>query len=164
MCDRIQLACSDPGWLLVEEGSCTGARDRVDSCDSERISRHEGLNCRGRKVLTSFDVRRRHVHYGFRGSDARAWLFGRKRFCCRVTVFVVAESQGQNQSMLCQIMYWPPFAVSVEPVMKPASSDARKTTQRAISSGPPSRPSGMCGRMFFSSTSCGTAFTISVAI
>jgi len=48
-----------------------------------------------------------------------------------------------------QTRYWPPFAVSVEPVMKPASSEARKTTQRAISSGSPSRPSGMCGRMFF---------------
>jgi len=60
--------------------------------------------------------------------------------------------------------YWPPFAVSVEPVMKPASSDARNRTQRAISSGSPSRPSGICGRMLFSSTSLGTALTISVAI
>ena len=69
------------------------------------------------------------------------------------------RSSGVDQTMYC-----PPFAVSVEPVMKPASSDARKTTQRAISSGSPRRPSGICGRMFFSSTSFGTALTISVAI
>jgi hypothetical protein len=35
----------------------------------------------------------------------------------------------------------------VEPVMKPASSEARKTTQRAISSGSPRRPTGICGMM-----------------
>ena len=58
--------------------------------------------------------------------------------------------------------YWPPFAVSVEPVIRPASSEARNTTQRAISSGSPSRPIGMVGRMLFSSTSFGTACTISV--
>ena len=38
--------------------------------------------------------------------------------------------------------YCPPLAVSVEPVMKPASSDARNTTQRAISLGSPRRPTG----------------------
>lgn len=62
------------------------------------------------------------------------------------------------------IMYWPPFADRVEPVMRPASSDARNATQRAISSGSPSRPIGICGRILFSNTSFGTAFTISVAI
>ncbi len=61
-----------------------------------------------------------------------------------------------------QMTYCPPFAVSVEPVINPASSDARKTTQRAISSGSPRRPTGICGRMFFSSRSFGTACTISV--
>ncbi len=63
-----------------------------------------------------------------------------------------------------QARYCPPFAESVEPVMKPASSEARKTTQRAISSGSPSRPTGISGRMRFSRTSCGTARTISVPI
>ena len=38
-----------------------------------------------------------------------------------------------------------PFAEIVEPVMKPASSEARKTTMRAISSGSPRRPTGICG-------------------
>jgi hypothetical protein len=43
----------------------------------------------------------------------------------------------------------PPFALiggaagAVEPVMKPASSEARNTTQRAISSGSPRRPTGI---------------------
>ncbi len=63
-----------------------------------------------------------------------------------------------------QIIAWPPLADSVEPVMKPASSEARKTTQRAISSGWPRRRTGICGRIDFSSTSFGTAITISVAI
>src|SRR5262249_2112730 len=45
-----------------------------------------------------------------------------------------------------------------------AARDGRKTTQRAVASGSPSRPSGMCGRRLFSSTSWGTALTISVAI
>jgi hypothetical protein len=44
-----------------------------------------------------------------------------------------------------QIMYCPPFAVMVEPVMKPASSETRNTTQRAISSGSPRRPTGIWG-------------------
>jgi hypothetical protein len=59
-------------------------------------------------------------------------------------------------------MYCPPFTVRVDPVMKPASSVARKTTLRAISSGSPRRLSGINGRMLFSSTSFGTACTISV--
>jgi len=46
-------------------------------------------------------------------------------------------------------MYCPPFAVSVEPVIRPASSEARNTTQRPISSGSPSRPIGVVGRMLF---------------
>jgi len=61
-------------------------------------------------------------------------------------------------------MYWPPLAVSVEPVMKLASSEARKRTQRATSSGSPRRPSGTSGKMLFSITSFGTALTMSVAI
>ncbi len=43
-----------------------------------------------------------------------------------------------------------------------ASSEARNSTQRAISSGSPSRPIGISGRIDFSSTSFGTACTISV--
>ena len=58
--------------------------------------------------------------------------------------------------------YCPPLAEIVEPVIRPASSEARNTTQRAISSGSPRRPIGISGRMFFSSTSFGTACTISV--
>src|SRR2546423_5043144 len=63
-----------------------------------------------------------------------------------------------------QIIYCPPLTVSVEPVMKPDSSDTRKTTQRATSSGSPRRRTGMSGRTDFSKTSFGTALTMSVAI
>ena len=62
-----------------------------------------------------------------------------------------------------QIMYWPPFALSVEPVMKPASSLARNTTMRAISAGWPSRPTGICARIR-AIASFGTAATMSVPI
>ena len=61
-------------------------------------------------------------------------------------------------------MYWPPFALSVEPVMKPASSPARNTTQRATSSGSPRRPTGIWGMMRSARTYSSMAFTISVAI
>ena len=54
---------------------------------------------------------------------------------------------GAGMGRAAQAMYWPPLAVRVEPVMKPASSLARNTTQRAISSGSPSRPTGICGRI-----------------
>jgi hypothetical protein len=62
----------------------------------------------------------------------------------------------------CQEKNWPPFAEIVEPVMKPASSEARKTTQRAISSGSPRRPTGICGMMRSASTFSSIARTISV--
>jgi hypothetical protein len=46
--------------------------------------------------------------------------------------------------------------------MRPLSSEARNTTQRATSSGSPRRPIGISGRIDFYSTSLGTACTISV--
>ena len=52
----------------------------------------------------------------------------------------------------------------VDPVMKPASSDARNTTVRAISDGSPRRPTGICGMMRSFSTFSSIALTISVAI
>ncbi len=61
-----------------------------------------------------------------------------------------------------QTKNWPPLAEMVEPVMKPASSEARNTTQRAISSGSPSRPTGICGIMRSLSTFSSMALTISV--
>src|SRR5450755_3793918 len=67
------------------------------------------------------------------------------------------ECETGNQTMYC-----PPLIESVEPVMAPAWSAARNTTARAISSGSPRRPTGISGRMLFSSTSFGTACTISV--
>ena len=48
-----------------------------------------------------------------------------------------------------QAKYCPPFAVRVEPVISPASSEARNTTQRAISSGSPRRPIGISRQYAF---------------
>jgi hypothetical protein len=75
-----------------------------------------------------------------------------------------ASVSAFTKAPVAQAMYWPPLAVSVEPVMKPASSAARKTTQRATSPTSPIRPTGMCGRIFLVITSSGTARTISVPI
>lgn len=61
-----------------------------------------------------------------------------------------------------QVEYCPPLAVSVDPVIKPASSDARNTTQRATSSGSPRRPTGICGIIRSLSTFSSIARTISV--
>ncbi len=63
-----------------------------------------------------------------------------------------------------QTKNWPPLALIVDPVMKPASSEARKTTQRAISSGSPRRPTGISGMMRSFSTFSSMARTISVPI
>ena len=41
------------------------------------------------------------------------------------------------------VIVCPPLADNVEPVMKPASSDAKNRTQRAISSGSPRRRTGI---------------------
>ena len=68
-----------------------------------------------------------------------------------------------RQQPSLQAMYWPPLASRQAPVMNPASSAARKATQRAISSAVPSRPTGISGSTFVSSTSLGMAETISVA-
>ena len=63
-----------------------------------------------------------------------------------------------------QTKNWPPLALMVEPVTKPASSEARKTTQRAISSGSPRRPTGIWGMMRSFRTFSSMARTISVPI
>ena len=70
---------------------------------------------------------------------------------------IEVASRRRRHTMTC-----PPLADKVEPVMRPLSSEARNTTQRATSSGSPSRPIGISGRIDFSSTSLGTACTISV--
>jgi uncharacterized protein len=72
------------------------------------------------------------------------------------------ESRGEASRL--HTMICPPLADKVEPVMRPASSAARNSTQRATSSGSPSRPIGISGRIDFSRTSFGTACTISVLI
>ena len=100
---------------------------------------------------------------GFMSGVARmstAICGGRRRVTARSNPDVASLNRATRYSL--QIMYWPPFAEIVEPVMRPASSEARKTTQRAISSGSPRRPIGISGRTLFSSTSFGTACTISV--
>src|SRR5207248_9975303 len=61
-----------------------------------------------------------------------------------------------------QYMCWPPFTDNVEPVMKSASSATRNNTVRAMPSALTRPPTGMRATIF-SSTSFGTARTISVS-
>ena len=60
---------------------------------------------------------------------------------------------------LCRIhsMCIPPFIARLAPVIKAASSEHRNATRAATSSGRPSRPIGICGRIFVSMMSRGTA-------
>lgn len=78
----------------------------------------------------------------------------------------VADPQGPATQRLVkdQPKNCAPLALMVEPEMNPASSDARKTTQRAISSGSPSRPTGIWGIMRSFKTFSSIARTISVPI
>lgn len=87
-------------------------------------------------------------HPGFQAARSVGWKTG--------------TSSGAFRSPFQQ-KYCPPLAVMVDPVMKPASSEARKTTQRPISAASPNRPVGICA-MMDSRTFSGTAMTMSVAI
>ena len=60
----------------------------------------------------------------------------------------------QSQTKNCA-----PLAEMVAPLMKPASSAARKVTQRAISAGSPKRPAGIPA-MILSRTDSSIAITI----
>ena len=62
----------------------------------------------------------------------------------------------------CQRICWPPFIERLLPVRNPAGSLAMKPTSAAISSGRPSRPTGMPATIWLR-TSSGTAITIWVA-
>ena len=143
---------------------CRGAAQaRHRAGDGSARARDVGKRSRRRRTAASGRARSRVAGGGnARRVDARR-LHGRARLRLRA-VRAGAEGLGARIKAERQTMYWPPFAVSVEPVMKLASSEARKRTQRATSSGSPRRPSGTSGRMFFSSTSFGTALTMSVAM
>jgi len=74
-----------------------------------------------------------------------------------ISVALVFLSRAEAYAMYC-----PPFADRVEPVTKPASSDARKVTARAISEASPRRPTGICGRITSFMTFSGIVLIISV--
>ncbi len=59
-----------------------------------------------------------------------------------VRITAVNRSSSGNP-LRNQEKYCPPFALIVEPLMNPASSETRNATQRAISSGSPNRPAGI---------------------
>src|SRR5438874_12130882 len=80
----------------------------------------------------------------------------------RLGVGVEDKLVGHGSSPALQYMCWPPLTDSVEPVMKSASSATRNSTVREMSSALPRRPTGIRATIF-SSTSFGTARTISVS-
>jgi|GEM_PF-6183537 len=72
------------------------------------------------------------------------------------------EADRHDARILTQkSMKYPPFTGIFAPVMKPASSAARKSTVRAISRGSPRRPTGMLA-MIWLRISSGTAWTRAV--
>ncbi len=84
----------------------------------------------------------------------------RRRLCGpRLPRPVAGAGAGQGQAKNC-----PPFALITEPVMKPASFETRKATQRAISSGSPRRPTGIWGMIRSARTFSSMARTMSVPI
>ena len=87
---------------------------------------------------------------------ARPRHAGMKKGRPRWAAPVIAEVRVQTKNCA-------PLAEMVEPLMKVDSSEARNTTQRAISSGLPRRPAGIWA-MIASRTFSGTAITISVAM
>ena len=111
---------------------------------------------------------RQAIHVFLRRMVVKTWMPGTKRedalACPGMTTFLrpLLHATAHAMTRRHHTMYCPPLIVSVEPVMPPASSAARNTTARAISSGSPRRLTGISGRMLFSSTSFGTACTISV--
>ena len=136
------------------------------SLESRPVREHSAATRRPRVIPPLFStrysvyapLRQRNCQRNFRISSgilsaAAAWKRRLERR--RPVMFGLSDAQTKN----C-----PPFAEIVEPVMKPASSEARNTTQRAISSGSPRRPTGICGMMRSLSTFSGTARTISVPI
>ena len=138
-----------------------GALPSPDSCTAANRSLIRSPRPRGRAASPGIDpecLGGAATDVGRRANNAVS--HGR----CLTSALVRENPQLRRHEVITgrHTMYCPPFTVRVDPVMKPASSVARKTTLRAISSGSPRRLTGISGRMLFSSTSFGTACTISV--
>src|ERR1700748_3488059 len=63
--------------------------------------------------------------------------------------FDCGSPRGAAQASLLKSFYLPPFAKSVSPVSPPASSEARNSATRAMSSGWPTRPSDVLAIICF---------------
>ena len=73
----------------------------------------------------------------------------------------VRRRRAPDKRMRYQPMYWPPLIARLAPVIQHARSSAKKPTAKAISSGSPRRPTGICATILLR-TSSGTAITMSV--
>ena len=100
---------------------------------------------------------------GDRTGEKHGGQYGNKKSRHPGTLILPQEGKFGAGPEIPQVMYCPPFAVRVEPVMKAAASEHRKATRAPISSASPRRPAGMPDTIF-SRTASGTAETISVAI
>ena len=87
----------------------------------------------------------------------------RTRRQCRALRSSATHRRGRSHACARQYICCPPLMLSVDPVTNPPSSEHRNATPRAISLAWPRRPTGILATIF-SSTSAGTAATMSVSI
>ncbi len=73
----------------------------------------------------------------------------------------IRRRRASDQRAHHQPMYWPPLIARFAPVIQRARSSTKKPTAKAISSGSPKRPTGICATILLR-TSSGTAITMSV--
>ena len=110
----------------------TGPTTRLNS----RTRPHEGRKTAGHCPSAGLAV----------GSQSGRLDVGRLHGCAGIRVCGLGGGARRMDPALPaahQTMNCPPLAERVEPVISPASSAARNTTQRAISSGSPRRPIGI---------------------
>jgi phosphoribulokinase len=131
-----------PRHPVIAITGSSGAGTTTVTTTFQQIFRREGV----RTVIVDGDA-----FYRYDRSDMRVKM-------------AEAQTKGQMhaRTLVAQSMNWPPLMVSVEPVIQPASSAARKVTQRATSSTSPRRPTGICPTIDFI-TSSDTPASSSVA-
>ncbi len=137
------------GLVLDDHGHVEIPAHRVGRRAARRCRRRRRAE-RGRRARWASPGRRPAPSAGARRGTSAATRAA-ERDC-------VDDVRGSTRQNMC----WPPLIAMLAPVTNAASSLDRYATSPATSSGLPSRPIGICGMIFESSTSFGIAITIFV--